>query len=477
MLLRDLPFLNPAAGPDRSSRAARAARRSSAAAILVAATVLIAACAQPSPDEPPAESSAAPSVDLPETPVGAQARWVLDEVNAEEAPRESDLEERFDPVMFEQLAAADLQKVFTDMQAAAPWTAIAYEGTELQARVTIESAQATYDMTLSVTDEEKVNGLYFGPPQAERTPAASWEELREQIEEAPFTATLQVSDASEGGAGETLELIGDPVASPIGSVFKLWVLGAVVDAVAAETLTWDTELTIDAGVRSLPSGEMQNLPDGTAVTVREAAEKMIAISDNTATDALIRAVGRDAVVAAMTDMGHAQPESNTPFLTTREMFWLLFGDPGLREMWAGAADDSAARAALLERIPAGVPDLAAAAAATPGWSAGIDWFATPDDIVAAHVALQERARTDAGEPVRGILSANPGIEFGDEWTYAGFKGGSSLGVLAGSWLLEREGADPVVITVFARSDDAQQLANPGIVFGWAEDAAALIAAG
>ncbi|MFK4113923.1 serine hydrolase [Microbacterium sp. NPDC006705] len=449
---------------------ARAPRRRSAAVAVAAATaaVLVGCAADPAPDD--ASASSAASVEIPATPVGEQVRWVMDEINGDETTDVDDIETHFDDAALDQLAPAELQKVFTQMQAAAPWTAVAYDGVETQARVTIESEQVTYDMSISVTPDARIAMLLFAPPQPERTPAASWDELTQQIDEAAFTVGVQVREVD----GEVLYEGGDQAAGPIGSVFKLWVLGAVVDAVAAGRLAWDDELVVDAEVRSLPSGELQDRPDGTKVTVREAAEKMIAISDNTATDMLIRAVGRDAVESAMVSMGHADPGANTPFLTTRELFWLLFGDPDLRALWGGAGDDPEARRSVIERLPAGVPDLSAASAATPGWRDGADWFATPDDLAAAHEALQERARTEAGAPVRDILSANPGLAFGDEWTFVAFKGGSSVGVLAGSWYLEREGAAPVVITVLARADDATTFASPAVALGWAQDAAAIL---
>ena len=45
---------------------------------------------------------------------------------------------------------------------------------------------------------------------------------------------------------------------------------------------------------SLPSGTTQDEPPGTGLPVRELALRMIAMSDNTATDHLIDLVGRDA---------------------------------------------------------------------------------------------------------------------------------------------------------------------------------------
>lgn len=455
----------------RSSTATRVARLAAAAAVAALTSASLVACAgEPDPGSSPAPTTS--PVEIPATPVGEQARWVLEEINGDEQTATDEITRRFDEAALAELTAEGLQQVFDQMQAAAPWSAVAYDGAETQARVTLESAQVTYDMSISVTVDDRIEMLFFGQPQPERTPAASWDELTQQVEAAGFTAGVQVREVG----GEVLYEGGDQTAGPIGSIFKLWVLGAVVDAVADGRMTWDDELSVDAGVRSLPSGELQDLPDGTTVSVREAADKMIAISDNTATDMLIRAVGRDAVEAAMVTMGHSDPELNTPFPATRELFWLLFGDDDLRAMWSGAAGDADARRLVLERLPAGVPDLAGAAAATPGWRDGVDWFATPDDLVAAHEALQQRAQTAAGAPVRDILSANPGVEFGEEWTYIGFKGGSSIGVLAGSWYLERDGAAPVVITVLARADDAASVANPSVAFGWAQDAAAILTA-
>ncbi|MET0303819.1 MAG: Cpe/LpqF family protein [Microbacteriaceae bacterium] len=441
-------------------------RRGPRALAALAAAVLVAGLAACTPA--PAPSPTATAIEIPDTSVGAQAQWVLDEINAESVVDEAEFEEHFDPIMFEELSVADLRDVFVQLQSGRPWTATEYDGTETEARVRIEST-SPYDMTVSVAEDGRMNGLYFGMPQPDRTPAASWDDLRTELDEAPYEVSLVVS----GGDDAAVE-IGDAVLSPIGSIFKLYVLGAVVDAVAAGTLTWESPLTIDAEVRSLPSGEMQDLPDGATVTVLEAATKMISISDNTATDALIRAVGRDAVLAAMADMGHSEPAVNTPFAATREFFWIGWGDEELRQQWTDADGDAAAREAVIADVPAGPPAIETFDPTTPVWQSGIDWFATPDDIARAHLALQERATTDAGEPVRGILSENPGIEAADDWTYVGFKGGSSVGVMAGSWYLEREGADPVVLTVFARSDDPAAVADPAIVFAPAEDAARLL---
>lgn len=107
----------------------------------------------------------------------------------------------------------------------------------------------------------------------------------------------------------------------------------------------------------------------------------------------------------------------------------------------------------------------------------MDWFADASDLVDAHVALQQKAQRAGGEPVREILSANPGLRFDtDVWNSVSFKGGSAPGVLAGSWLLERTDGARFVITLQATSEDPAALADPALIFGNVEDATALLVA-
>ena len=51
--------------------------------------------------------------------------------------------------------------------------------------------------------------------------------------------------------------------------------------------------------RSLPSGTLQDAPIGSRYTLRDLAARMIRESDNTATDLLLRTVGRAGVEARL----------------------------------------------------------------------------------------------------------------------------------------------------------------------------------
>lgn len=230
-------------------------------------------------------------------------------------------------------------------------------------------------------------------------------------------------------------------------MFKLYVLYAVAEAVEADELDWDTTLTVTEHNRSLPSGELQDEPDGTTVTVREAATKMIEISDNTATDMLIQLLGREAIEQAVQDAGHHAPELMQPFPSTREFFQIGWSDPAYLETWSNGTENE--RRALLNDLalkPIGEHDISVGG--DPVWPQGVEWFASPHDIAAVHIALQELDDPIVAE----ILSGNPGVPQ-QSWDYVAYKGGSSPGVLTGSWFVETDSGEKYVIVIQAATDE------------------------
>ena len=473
------PLRTPAA-----ERSRRLRRRSVFAALAAAVALAVSACATSSP-----EASARPTaVALPDTPVGEKAQWVLDAVNSDAETTEAEVEANVGAEMLEQVPAGQLVTVFAQMGDAKPWIAAEVSEESNGLVVLLHSDAAELQMSISVDEQQLINGLLFQEPPADRTPAASWQELEKNVGalDADTSMTVTRVDGDAGadaagaadaaGSGERIVDIAGDATKPLGSVFKLYVLGAVADAVAAGTLSWDDTLIISDDTRSLPSGELQDLPSGTLVTVRDAATKMIQISDNTATDLLIDRVGREAVEAQLTIMGHHDPSLNTPFPKTREFFQLGWS-PDFADAQASWADSSVdERRAVLAGMPGGVLDAASLDLSKTAWQKGIDWFANPADLVAAHLALQQKAATPAGEPVRGILSANPGLQFDEEvFPYVAFKGGSAPGVLAGSWLLERADGERFVITLQASSLDPADVTDTALVFGNVTDAATLLA--
>ena len=270
-------------------------------------------------------------------------------------------------------------------------------------------------------------------------PAASWQELEAAVKALPAPTNLTVTEVTEGKNAEVFS-VGDTSPQPTGSTIKLYVLGAVATAVQ----NGNTLLGSEAHHHRRPQIDARRDHAGPAigelkVTVRDTAGKMISISDNTATDMLIAAVGREQVEAEFAPMGMANPSLNIPLKPTRALFQLGWGDQGAQRIaWRDGTPDE--RRAILAALPGGLVDIPASAFTTPAWPFDIDWFASPADLRAALVTLQEKAKTESGAPVRNILAEDPALsdESAKWFTYGGFKGGSSIGVLAGAYYVEHD---------------------------------------
>jgi beta-lactamase class A len=278
---------------------------------------------------------------------------------------------------------------------------------------------------------------------------------------------------SPGGVCVPVHQVGSSAAQPLGSMFKLFVLGALAHQIAAGRVSWDQELTVtDAGKSAgdVGPGYLQYDPAGTRVSVRQAALQMISISDNTAADMLIHLVGRSAVQAQDRQWSdHAG--LNVPFLTTRELFLLKFVDPLLADQYlhlapgqraaflAAAVDPLPLSQALLQNLILGT--------ASPTDIDTIEWFASPDDICRAFAGLQQLATQPRLAPLGSILSANNGSIGLDlaQWPTVWFKGGSEPGVLTLGYLATNS-KDQTFVVVAMLSNPAAVLspsAVPGLL--------------
>lgn len=246
--------------------------------------------------------------------------------------------------------------------------------------------------------------------------------------------TAEVSD------GHCLPLdsvsIGEP--APIGSIFKLYVLAALGEAVAGGDVAWDDGIVIRDELRSVPAGVLQDKARGEMVTIREMAELMISDSDNTATDHLIEMLGRETVESVMVSYGNTSMGFNTPLLDTRELSALKVGPAsGLRISWLNGDEEE--RRAILDQIS----DITPGDIPVRDWVAPVDphllgWFATPEDLCNLAIGLDSLARSVP--EVGDILMANPGVppEAGT-WERTWFMGGVEPGLVATWSMTEADG--------------------------------------
>jgi len=309
---------------------------------------------------------------------------------------------------------------------------------QLRARIAIrfERAIGSGTMVLADTGEARIAGLQlsdFAPVIGDSADGDADQSSAEAI--AADLAALPGATAAWFGPldGEPIFAYGDTERQfALGSAFKLYVLGAVSEAVAEGRLRWDQ--VVPLGQASFPSGITQSWPEGAPITVQSLATLMISISDNTATDTLLRLVGRERVEQFLRRTGHSAPERSLPFLTTRELFLLKTLDTGPAYAEAGIAR----RRAMLADLDGGgvTTEQVVAALGEPKLVEQIEWFASMEDerkLLRALVALDDPVLFD-------ILAVSPQLSETQRagWAYAGFKGGSEPGVLNLTWLLKDE---------------------------------------
>ncbi|NIJ19629.1 hypothetical protein FHS95_001298 [Sphingomonas naasensis] len=235
----------------------------------------------------------------------------------------------------------------------------------------------------------------------------------------------------------------------IGSAFKLIILAELVRATNAGERKWDDMVTLDGS--ELPGGGYTMKPRGAQVSLRELATQMISISDNSATDILLRTLGRERVEAMLPVVGVKDPARNRPFLGTLEMFKLKGIEANdLAGRWLAA--DEAGRRALLDGEVAKTPMLLIRPTlfrdGKPVRIEQIEWFLSPADLVRVMDWLRRNTEEPKGADARAVLSKNPGITpaAAGKWQWVGYKGGSEPGVMNMTLLLAAKTGDWYVLT-------------------------------
>ena len=426
--------------------------------LLVVAVGLLASACSPAGAPTPAGSGTAgvstrPAkvVVPPDTAAGAQLRWLL-AATAHLPVSDGQVRARFDAAFLARVDAAVLNQW---LQAVPGAQLLSIQVSELNTIVAIVSARAAAptEVWLTVDGRGLISELRVSPATTGPTPA-TWADVDAALRSVAPQVRLLVADVSNGSC-RTVHSIEPGTATPIGAAFKLYVLAALGRAVASGTVRWNQPLTVTAQLKSLPSGELQDEPDGTQISVQDTAAKMISVSDNTAANMLINLLGRPAVETALSTTGMASPALDQPFLTTREMFILKLSQwPALANRYIAA--NQAGRQALLAGTidPAPLPAVAAAQAwTTPRDINSLEWFASADDICRACTALAALARRPGLSPIGQVLSINDGGLQLDpaQWKTTWFKGGSEPGVLTLAYLATTQTGHSYVVTVLAEN--------------------------
>ena len=340
--------------------------------------------------------------------------------------------EWFDPAFLAQIPLARIEAIVSSLhQQFGAFATVEIERGE----GTLRLARAEMPISAALNAQGQFIGLFFGVPTLTGAdPIALITQLAALADD--VSAFVRRGDAvlAERDADRPLA---------VGSAFKLAILKAYEAGIAAGDLTRDRVVALRPAWRSIPSGMLQDWPAGAPVTLETLAVLMIAISDNTATDAMIDILGRDAVEAVSA--------RNRPFLTTREAA-LIKTDalPDLRRRYANG--DVAARRRLLADLAGHDLGETKDFGTTP--TVEIEWFFTArelcdliDDLFAAPAVAINSGPVDAGD-----------------WSRVAYKGGSELGVLNFTAAAERADGKRVCAAVTLNADRAIDEQRAAVLF-------------
>lgn len=256
-------------------------------------------------------------------------------------------------------------------------------------------------LTVSPAPPHLIIGFFIATPFQR---SVSLESIVRDVAALPGRASITVYDVLADTV--IIEHRGDD-RLPIGSTFKLYVLGALQSQIAAGRRSWSDVITLDSAWHSLPSGVLHTWPHGVPMTLHTLATQMISISDNTATDHLIHIVGRSTVEDIQTTLGHGDPSRNVPFRTTMEAFREKYGPDGTMISDQPVLVDS------------------------------VEWFASTAELCKAMAYFYHQAKGSLSDPVLQIMAVNPGINLSrDAWPYVGYKGGSEPGTINMTYLAQ-----------------------------------------
>jgi len=133
---------------------------------------------------------------------------------------------------------------------------------------------------------------------------------------AQFPPSVKVNFQVESLEGTRYASRGADERVPSASVIKIPILVEVMEQVNAQQFKLSEIYTLQNADRVGGSGSIAQQPEGKAYTYEELARQMMIASDNTATNILIRKVGREAVNQRMKSLGFHNLQLNRVMLDT-----------------------------------------------------------------------------------------------------------------------------------------------------------------
>jgi beta-lactamase class A len=384
---------------------------------------------------------------IPDTQVGQQLRWLLTAAN--HLPiSDVAFSEHFAVAFRDQISAAQLNATLAGLFGTTGLKLVRITQASSAALAGVVQGSTQLQLNINVDAGGEINGLRFS--SANREPA-TWADLDRQLARIAPTVSFVAAEVTGGGDCRLRHALHATASRPLGSLFKLYVLGALVNQILGGRVSWTQPVVIQDRLKSLPSGVLQDAPAGTTITVEQTAREMISISDNTAADHLLALVGRSAVQAQLRQWSqHAKLD--TPFLSTRELAILKYVDyPTLAAHYLRLSPTQ--REAYLNTTIDQIPLSQIRLAGEPREVDTIEWNASATDLCQAFGHLSQLSQQAGLAPLGQLFELNSGgIQLDPAtWSTVWFKGGSEPGVLALGYLARTRSGRTFVVAALAEN--------------------------
>ena len=272
----------------------------------------------------------------------------------------------------------------------------------------------------------------------------TWADIDAELTKSGARYSYQVSKVTDGRKCSTVAGTNTDLSLPLASIFKLYVLLAVAEAVNAGTLEWTD-----------PAHHHRRGEGGRIRQPRRAAARRAGVgAQGRAADdfgerqhgdrSADRPAGARRRRARAGDRGPSRPGEHDAVPDHARAVLGRLGSTGpSRAVEAGFSAGPRAAAGADEFPPLRT---GSEAHPTPASEYGAEWYGSAADICRVHAALQAAAVGEAA-PVKEILSAVPGIELDkSKWPYIGAKGGNLPGDLTFSWYAVDRTGQPWVVS-------------------------------
>lgn len=320
--------------------------------------------------------------------------------------------------------------------------------------------KGTVPASLSINEKNLISGLWFGVPEKSED---SFAEILEAFKKSPdriSVCVLRYKVPATAEAGQTAasqsenslqpEVVAELNASQpmgIGSTFKLYLLKALEDDVAAGRRSWTDIIELREDWKSFPSGILQDWNPGSRHSLETLAGLMISISDNTATDHIFNLLGAETVRKYL-------PETCKDTFNTGQLLKMKFFYPEKAAEFIKA--DQKGKDAILREMDSIIPASIASYSSIytldkPVLIDELEWFVSTRKLCETIWTLRDSTR------IR--INAASGLINRADWHIAGFKGGSEPGVINYTWLLQKTPTSPIYTVSFTANNSLKTIAS------------------